>query len=103
FLLSAVSVAGYALVGDEKKEGKPSEVIGSITQARQMYTKEMILGNILKGALEQMHLSKKVVDDDLSEKAFKLFLERVDYGKQFLLKEDVEKLSKYETKFDDEL
>lgn len=101
-MLSALSIGGYALAPDKTKE-KKSEVIGSITTARQSYTKEMVLGNVLKGALEQMHFVKKEVNDDLSKKAFKLFLERVDYGKQFLLKEDVKALSKYEDQFDDEL
>lgn len=101
-ILSFSILSSYAQLGDKEKD-KKQEVLGAITPAKQTYTKEMILGNILKGALEQMHLTKKIVDDDLSEKAFKLFLERIDYGKQFLLKEDVEKLEKYKDKLDDEL
>ncbi|MBC74429.1 MAG: tail-specific protease [Halobacteriovoraceae bacterium] len=86
----------------EEKEEKKSDVLGSIIPNLK-YSKEVILGGILQGSLQNWHFSKKKIDDDLSEKAFKLFLERIDFGKQFLLEEDVEKLEAYEEKFDDEL
>ena len=41
------------------------------------------------------------INDDFSEKAFKLYIERIDYGKRFLLQEDVENLSKYKKELDD--
>jgi carboxyl-terminal processing protease len=63
----------------------------------------MVLGNILKGALENLHLANKTVNDDLSREAFKLYLERIDYGKQFLTEADVKALSTYADKMDDEL
>ncbi len=62
-----------------------------------------ILGKILKQALENVHYLHKEVNDDLSKKAYKLYLERIDYGKQFLLESDLKKLGKYEDKFDDAL
>ncbi len=71
--------------------------------AKQSYSKELILGNILKGTLEGMHLSSKKINDDLSEKAFKLYIERVDFGKQFLTIEDVNELKKFQDEFDNEL
>ncbi len=71
--------------------------------SKASYSKELILGNILKGTLEGMHLSSKKINDDLSEKAFKLYLERVDYGKQFLLNADVNELKKFQEEFDDQL
>lgn len=76
-------------------------VLGSIMSPKNRYTREMVLGNILKGALENMHLSNKEIDNSLSESAFKLFLERLDYGKQFLLESDVKQLQKYKESFDD--
>ena len=62
-----------------------------------------ILGKILKQALENVHYLHKEINDDLSKKAYKLYLERIDYGKQFLLESDLKKLGKYEEKFDDAL
>lgn len=105
FLLSMFIFVTCAIGKDDsKKEEKESNVLGSlVTNVKSRYTKEMVLGSILKGALENMHLTKKKANDDLSEKAFKLFLERLDYGKQFLLEDDVEKLEKFEKKIDDEL
>jgi carboxyl-terminal processing protease len=82
---------------------KPKSTLGALVSGQYMPTKEKVLGEILKGALENMHYTKKKINDDLSEDAYKLFLERIDYGKQFLLKSDVRELSKYEEKFDDEL
>lgn len=76
-------------------------ILGSIMTPKPRYTREMVLGNILKGALENMHLSNKEINDALSPNAFKLFLERLDYGKQFLLESDVKELEKYKKSFDD--
>lgn len=78
-------------------------VLGTIMSPKPRYTREMVLGNILKGALENMHLSNKEIDNGLSENAYKLYLERLDYGKQFLLESDVKSLEKYKRSFDDML
>lgn len=83
---------------DEKKKSTLSLISKSLP-----YTKEQVLGNILKGALENMHLVKKKINDDLSEDAFTLFVERIDYGKQFLLKDDVKELRKFDEEMDDQL
>jgi carboxyl-terminal processing protease len=78
-------------------------VLGSLISSKPRYSREMVLGNILKGALENMHLANKQVDNELSESAFKIFLERLDYGKQFLLQSDVKQLEKFKRNFDDML
>ncbi len=78
-----------------------SSVLGSLMSPKPRYSREMVLGNILKGALENMHLSNKEIGDSLSQDAFKLFIERLDYGKQFLLLSDVAELEKYKKSFDD--
>lgn len=74
-------------------------LLGSLTKPR--YTREMVLGNILKGALENMHFTGKEINNELSKNAFKVYLERLDYGKQFLLESDVKLLEKYRESFDD--
>jgi carboxyl-terminal processing protease len=75
-------------------------LINSSSEENQS-TRELILGGILKGALENMHYAKLKVEDDISQKAFKLFIERMDYGKQFLIQPDVKSLEKYMFKMDD--
>ena len=99
--LSLTMSSCFAQKMSTEKEEKPG-VMGSIIPNLK-YSKELILGGILQGSLQNWHFTKKKINDDLSEKAFKLFLERVDFGKQFLLSSDVETLAEYEEKFDDEL
>lgn len=91
----------YALDEIPKKE-KRSKGLGSIIPSITP-SKEQVLGGVLKGALENIHLTRHKLDDDLSEKAFKLYVERIDYGKQFLIKSDVAKLEKFEEQFDDQM
>lgn len=76
-------------------------ILGSIMTPKPRYTREMVLGNILKGALENMHFTGKEINNDLSKSAYKSFLERLDYGKQFLLESDVKRLEKFREQFDD--
>ncbi len=76
-------------------------VLGNLMSQKPRYTREMVLGNILKGALENMHLTGKEINNDLSKYAFTVYLERLDYGKQFLLESDVKQLEKFRETFDD--
>lgn len=76
-------------------------ILGNIISPKPRYTREMVLGNILKGALENMHFTGKEINNELSKNAFKVYLERLDYGKQFLLESDVKKLEKFRESFDD--
>ncbi len=94
------AILAQGLFSSERDEQSAS---GSLTNKNPNYTREMVLGNILKGALENLHLANKTVNDDLSKEAFKLYLERVDYGKQFFTDADVKTLSAFADKMDDEL
>lgn len=80
----------------------------SITFASEELTtkvdkRERLIGNIVKNALETYHYKDLKINDKLSKKAFKEFLKRIDYSKQFLLKKDVTALSKYELELDDQM
>ena len=97
----STTLQAQKLFSSEKSESE-SQVHGSLVND-QGFTREVVLGNILKGALENMHLANKSIDDKLSKEAFKLYLERVDYGKQFLTDADVATLRKFETQIDDQL
>lgn len=96
------SVVAFSFDQANQSTEENSGVLGSLI-SKPKYSREMVLGNILKGALENMHLSNKKIDKKLSEQAYKLYLERVDYGKQFLLASDVKELDKFKTKFAEEL
>ncbi|WP_439880168.1 carboxy terminal-processing peptidase [Pontibacter sp. MBLB2868] len=65
--------------------------------------KNEILIKALMQGLSTGHYRPEKIDDSFSKKAFKLYLERLDYNKKFLLASDVEKLQKYETAIDDQL
>ncbi|WP_347159808.1 carboxy terminal-processing peptidase [Pontibacter chitinilyticus] len=63
---------------------------------------EILLKALMQG-LSTGHYQPEKVDDAFSKKVFKLYLDRLDYNKKFLLASDVDKLRKYETAIDDEL
>lgn len=65
--------------------------------------RELMLGGFLKSALENMHLTKMKIDDEASFKALKEFIKKLDYGKQYLLKADIEEFERRGTVLDDEL
>ena len=62
-----------------------------------------LVGNIIKNALESYHYLGHKVDDSVSQKAFKEYLKRLDFGKQMLLKSDVKELEAYQMQMDDEI
>jgi len=99
FCLLLGALTTYAL---ESNKSEDPSMLGAL-MSKPKLSRETVLGNILKGALENMHLSNKEINDDLSVEAYKLFLERIDYGKQFLLQSDVKQLETYKKSFDDML
>jgi carboxyl-terminal processing protease len=67
------------------------------------FDKNQILQDILMSVLNQAHYSPLKVDDDFSEKAYNLYLKRIDMSKKFLLQSDVDAMSKYKKSIDDEI
>jgi carboxyl-terminal processing protease len=65
--------------------------------------REDALSEIVVRLLEKEHLLRKKIDDEVSRSAFKTYVDRLDGGKMFLLKEDRELLAKHLDKMDDEL
>jgi carboxyl-terminal processing protease len=64
--------------------------------------REKLLSQLIHTGLERWHYSGKKIDDQFSVQAFSEFLEYLDYGKRFLLQEDVHELRKYIDKVDDQ-
>jgi len=65
-----------------------------------------LTGPVVKGIVEQfvsMHYSQKPLDDEMSTKIFKLFLNRLDPAHYYFLEADVAEFRKYETRVDDML
>ena len=63
---------------------------------------ERILSN-LSEMLQEIHYSPKDIDDKFSQELFKKYLGEVDVEKKELLKTDIETLSKYQNRLDDEI
>ena len=102
-LLLALSVVSSACAQDktlESKDENQSSILGTLVPSP---SKDRILGEILKGVLENYHITKKKLDDSVSKNALDLYIERVDYGKQFLLRKDVNELTKYKNDLDNEV
>jgi len=65
--------------------------------------KDKALLDVLTQSLNSGHYSPKEINDEFSKNVFKLYLERIDYSKRFLLQEDINSLKEYELKIDDEI
>jgi carboxyl-terminal processing protease len=65
--------------------------------------REVKLSAAIRELLEQGHLLQLPADDQLSRAAFKVYLERLDPGKMFLLKGDADALARHADRIDDEL
>jgi carboxyl-terminal processing protease len=66
-------------------------------------TKDKVLLDVLVKSIENSHFQPKLLNDQFSEDVYSLYLKRLDYNKRFLLSSDVEKLSEYQTKIDDQI
>ena len=68
--------------------------------------KQKLTGPVVKGIVEQfvsMHYAQKPLDDEMSAKIFKLYLNRLDPAHYYFLAADVNEFRKYETRIDDML
>lgn len=65
--------------------------------------KNELLLDMLMSALNQAHYNPLKINDDFSEKAFNLYLKRMDTNKKFLLQSDIDALAKYRREIDDEV
>ena len=65
--------------------------------------REKLIGNILKNALETYHYRGIKINDELSQKAFREYLKKIDGSKQFLTKTDIKELEAYQFAMDDEM
>ncbi|GIV28597.1 MAG: tail-specific protease [Bacteroidia bacterium] len=61
-----------------------------------------IISQLIYDSVKQNHYDPPVINDTYSEKVFNLYLKRLDYGKKFLLKSDVEQFKLYEHLLDDQ-
>lgn len=65
--------------------------------------KKQFLLTLVEKALEESHYLDEKMDDRFSEKAFNLYLKRMDFSKRFYTKDDVEELSQYKLDIDNQI
>ncbi len=57
---------------------------------------------IIVEILESYHYEPKDVNDDFSRKIFKLYFERLDFSRRFFIQSDIDSLTSFQTKLDNE-
>ena len=74
----------------------------SYTNVNQSKKEEVLVGELFE-LLNAYHVSPEKIDDAFSEKAFDLFIKRLDYDKMYFTKEDISVLETYKKGIDDEI
>ncbi len=77
-------------------------LFSSYTPVDQIKKNEVLVKVILQ-KVRTGHFESKEINDQFSKDAYDLYLERLDLNKRFLIREDIEQLSNYKTRIDDEL
>lgn len=67
-----------------------------------IFNKYQVISQLIYDSVKQNHYAPPTIDDNYSEKVFDLYIKRLDYGKKFLLKSDVEQLGIYKHSLDDQ-
>ena len=65
--------------------------------------KEEAIDQLLMQSLNTVHYSPHTIDNDFSQKVFKLYLQRMDYNKKFLIQSDVDELKTFEKSIDEDI
>ena len=96
-------VKGDISIVDFKKNNNDVSLITKAPKLNFAPKRTKLLSNVIKNALETYHYRHLKVNDSLSEKAFTEYIKKLDYGKQFLLEKDVNGLTQYKQKIDDQI
>jgi len=74
----------------------------SYTKVNQNKKEEVLIGELFE-LLNAFHVSPEKIDDTFSEKAFDLYIKRLDFDKMFFTQEDMAVLETYKRGIDDEI
>ncbi len=66
-------------------------------------SKRSVLQQTMITSLKQGHYIDFKINDDFSKRVYGLYLDFIDVNKKFLIQDDIEKFSKYETKIDNQI
>ncbi len=74
-----------------------------LTRKPAELTKEQLIMEVVMQGIQTQHFNPQNVDDKFSVRVFDLFLKRMDNSKKFFLQSDIDELSRYKEKIDDQL
>lgn len=80
-----------------------SSYVVKVNYSSESDEKNQILMAMVMNYLENTHYQMEDLDDAFSEKAYKLYIKRLDYNKRIFLQKDIEELNKYQDKIDNEI
>ena len=92
---AAIVLCSYILYETGERVVDPSSEIDR--------TKDKVLLDVLVKSIENSRFQPKLLNDQFSEDVYAFYLKRLDYNKRFLLESDVEQLSAYKKKIDDQI
>lgn len=75
----------------------------SAITVKEKANNEKLVFDLANKLSSNLHYNKQDLNDEFSKKVFDAFLENIDPNKRFLIQEDVDKLSAFKFKIDDEL
>ncbi len=80
-----------------------SSVYGKVMPVEFDLGRNRLIAAMLRSQLSSQHFGHKPFDEQMSKKAYKLYLSQLDPKKQFLLAADVKDLDQFAEKIDDEI
>jgi carboxyl-terminal processing protease len=75
----------------------------SAITVKEKANNEKLVFDLTNKLASNLHYNKQDLNDEFSKRVFDAFLENIDPNKRFLIQEDVDKLSAFKFKIDDEL
>ncbi len=73
------------------------------TTGQQRNGKKGFIQSLVMSTMSRSHFDPVTIDDSFSKKAFKEYLDRVDYNKLFLHQSDIDQLKKFELSIDNQI
>ncbi len=67
------------------------------------FDKNELIHDLLIKSLNNAHFNPATIDDQFSQRTFDLMIKRMDFNKKFFIQSDIEALSAYKLKIDDEI
>jgi carboxyl-terminal processing protease len=88
---------------EERTNARKDDILVSRTNREMLGDDERMVSNFVAHMMEHRHLSRHMVDDEISRRAMDQYLKRLDPTRAYFLKSDIDEFSKWQTSLDDQL